>query len=69
MGHSVGLEIHENPRLNLSDKTILKQGMVVTVEPGIYIPSWGGVRIEDTVLVANDEPVIFTKISKDLISI
>ena len=50
-GHGVGIEVHEQPRLFAKDKTILKTNMVVTVEPGIYIPNSGGVRIEDTVLV------------------
>ncbi|MEG3070472.1 MAG: M24 family metallopeptidase [Candidatus Syntrophopropionicum ammoniitolerans] len=50
-GHGLGLNIHENPRLSIKDKTILTPGMVVTIEPGIYIEDWGGVRIEDTVLV------------------
>jgi len=51
LGHGFGLEIHELPRLGVDQKRPLKPGMVVTVEPGIYIPHWGGVRIEDDVLV------------------
>jgi Xaa-Pro aminopeptidase len=51
LGHSIGLEIHEDPRFSAGDKTVLQPGMVITVEPGIYIPEWGGVRIEDDVLV------------------
>jgi Xaa-Pro aminopeptidase len=51
-GHSLGLEIHESPRFSaLSDKEIIKAGTVMTVEPGIYLPRYGGVRIEDLVLV------------------
>jgi Xaa-Pro aminopeptidase len=51
LGHSIGLQVHENPRFRKGDKTVLKAGMVLTVEPGIYMRAWGGVRIEDDVLV------------------
>ena len=51
LGHAIGLQVHENPRLAPGDKTVLKAGMVLTVEPGIYLKGWGGVRIEDDVLV------------------
>ena len=54
LGHGIGLEIHEQPRLAVDQKRPLKPGMVVTVEPGIYLPGWGGVRIEDDVLVTKD---------------
>lgn len=50
-GHGVGLAVHERPALAKDNETILKPGMVVTVEPGVYLPDWGGVRIEDMVLV------------------
>lgn len=50
-GHGLGLNVHENPSLSVKNDAILQAGMVVTVEPGIYLPGWGGVRIEDTVLV------------------
>jgi Xaa-Pro aminopeptidase/Xaa-Pro dipeptidase len=65
-GHGVGLEIHEPPRLSGRSNDILKEGMVVTVEPGIYLPGQWGVRIEDTVLVEKDGCEILTKMSKDL---
>ena len=51
LGHGLGLDVHESPRLAVGDETVLKPGMLVTVEPGIYLPEWGGIRIEDDVLV------------------
>lgn len=66
LGHGVGIEIHEEPRLNTRSDTVLEPGMVVTVEPGIYLPGQGGVRIEDLVLVTETGCDVFTKTSKDL---
>ncbi len=63
-GHGVGLDIHEPPRLSPLGEEVLQEGMVVTVEPGIYIPGWGGVRIEDMVLVEKSGPCVLTTISK-----
>lgn len=60
-GHGVGLEIHEPPRLGIKSKEILREGMVVTVEPGIYLPGEFGVRIEDTVLVKKNGCEILTR--------
>ncbi len=53
-GHGIGLSVHESPRLSSTDKTVLKPGMVVTVEPGIYVPEVGGVRVERDVVVTDD---------------
>lgn len=54
LGHGVGLAVHEEPRLSSRNRKQLKSGMVVTVEPGIYIPGWGGVRLENMVVVRED---------------
>lgn len=67
LGHSVGLEIHENPACNTRDKTLLKSGMIMTVEPGIYIENSFGVRIEDMVVVTDSGCINLTKSPKELI--
>ena len=69
LGHSVGLDIHENPAFNTRDTTILKKGMVITVEPGIYIKNKFGVRIEDMVYITDDSYLNLTKSPKELIII
>ena len=54
LGHGVGLQIHENPHLGTTSTDTLEAGMVITIEPGIYLPEWGGVRIEDMGLLDED---------------
>jgi len=68
-GHGVGLEIHETPRLAVGQKKILQAGMVVTIEPGVYLPGDLGVRIEDTVVVTEQACEILTLSPKDLITL
>ncbi|EEM46562.1 Xaa-Pro peptidase family protein [Bacillus cereus] len=68
-GHGLGLEIHEPLRLSQESKATLQEGMVVTVEPGIYIPNWGGCRIEDDIVITKDGYDVITKSNRELIII
>lgn len=68
-GHGLGLEIHEGPRIGRKAPGALMAGMVITIEPGVYLPGWGGIRIEDTVLVTDTGCEILTPTSKALIEI
>jgi Xaa-Pro aminopeptidase len=65
-GHGLGLEIHEPPRIGRKEKTLLQEGMAVTIEPGIYIEGFGGIRIEDTVIVTKKGCEVLTPTSKEL---
>ena len=67
LGHGVGLEVHEKPSISKRGDIIMKNGMVVTIEPGIYVENLGGVRIEDMVVIDHDTPIVLTKSSKELI--
>ena len=67
LGHSVGIDIHEEPRLSPACQEILKAGVVITVEPGVYVPGLGGVRIEDTCLVKENGCEALTTADKQLI--
>jgi Xaa-Pro aminopeptidase len=66
LGHGVGMAIHEGPGLSERSKAVLKPGTLFTIEPGIYVPGWGGVRIEDMVLVTQAGHEVLTSVPKDL---
>ena len=69
LGHGLGLEVHESPRLAKTAEAALVAGAVVTIEPGIYRPGWGGVRIEDDVHLSENGPQILTNFSRELIEV
>ena len=66
LGHGVGLAVHEKPTLSKVSEDVLTPGMVFTIEPGIYLPDWGGVRIEDMVVMREDGVEVLTQASKEL---
>lgn len=66
IGHGLGLGIHEAPSLNSTNTSLLKKGMVYTIEPGIYVPEIGGVRIEDDIYLGEDAPICLTQYPKEL---
>jgi len=66
-GHGVGLAVHEAPSISPRGEGEAEAGMVFTIEPGVYVPGWGGVRIEDTVEVTPHGCRLITRISKDLL--
>lgn len=69
LGHGVGLDVHEAPRLSRESTDTLAAGNVVTVEPGIYLEGLGGIRIEDLVIVGEDGPEVLTSFTKDLVTV
>jgi len=68
-GHGIGLCVHEPPAVSFRSHESVGKGMVLTIEPGIYLPGWGGVRIEDTVIAAVDSCEVITKTEKNLQSV
>lgn len=64
-GHGLGLEVHERPRLSSRSEDVLSASAVVTVEPGLYFPGWGGIRIEDDVVVTDGQPRILVNLEKE----
>jgi Xaa-Pro aminopeptidase len=66
LGHGIGLDIHEGPAVRPNSETALQPGMVFTIEPGIYLPGWGGVRLEDDVLVTPDGCEVLTRVPREL---
>lgn len=66
LGHGLGMDIHEAPALRKDSDVTLEPGMVITVEPGVYLPGWGGIRIEDDVLVTDDGCEVLTHVPKSL---
>jgi Xaa-Pro aminopeptidase len=68
-GHGIGIAVHEAPSVTFKAEGLLEEGMVITVEPGIYIPGLGGVRLEDMVLVTSQGPEVLTHLTKDIIEI
>ncbi len=69
IGHGVGLEIHEMPTVSFRSDTVLKPGMIITIEPGIYLPQYGGVRIEDMLLITKTGNERLTSLPNDLTSL
>jgi Xaa-Pro aminopeptidase len=66
LGHGLGIDIHEAPRIRKGSNVVLEPGMVFTVEPGIYLPGWGGIRIEDDVLVTPDGCEVLSHVPRSL---
>jgi Xaa-Pro aminopeptidase len=69
LGHGIGLDVHEAPRLSPESQDVLEAGNAVTIEPGIYLPGVGGVRIEDLAIVGEDGVELLTSFPRDLIEV
>ncbi len=69
LGHGIGLELHDHPAMGLNSTIVLKRNMAVTVEPGVYVPGFGGVRIEDDVIVTDDGILTMTDTTRELVEL
>ena len=69
VGHGVGIAVHEAPTINSVSDGILEENMVLTIEPGIYLPNIGGVRLEDMVLITEENAQVLTHLRKDIITV
>jgi Xaa-Pro aminopeptidase len=69
LGHGVGLDVHELPLISPHDDSVLEAGMVVTIEPGVYLPGVAGVRIENSVVVGDDGPDPLNRFTTELVAI
>jgi Xaa-Pro aminopeptidase len=69
LGHSIGLDNHEFPLLSPFDETVLEAGMVTTVEPGVYVPDVGGVRLEDMVVITESGCEVITRSRRELVQL
>ncbi len=69
LGHTVGLAVHDGAAMRSSESVILEEGMVMTVEPGVYLPGYGGVRIEDDVLITNEGVEVLTPATKEFLEV
>jgi len=67
LGHGLGVDVHESPALSASSRDVMRENMVVTVEPGLYVRGWGGVRVEDDVVVGEDGPRLLTSLDRELL--
>jgi Xaa-Pro aminopeptidase len=68
-GHGLGIEVHEMPRLGKGEEAVLREGMVLTVEPGVYLEGLGGIRIEDDVVVTSEGAVDLTTASREFLEL
>ncbi len=66
LGHGLGLEIHESPRLRPNAPDLLAEGMVITIEPGIYLPGWGGIRLEDDYQITADGAIRLSRLPREI---